>query len=175
MIGLDEAGREFLEDVIVNGRRVLETDLERTAEGRFGIYGDGSIDSEQALKLTAAELVARREVVDIVAHLQQTGESASDAVRHLIREATFTHLNRLVAIRVAEAIGLLPESMAKGKSSRGFRDTLEIAPLLAADDTGDTGLTCASARMSSLRTLPLCSIRAILFWLLRRAPGPSTN
>src|SRR5205807_1275547 len=48
----------------------------------------------------------------------------------------FTHLNRLIAIRIAEALGLLPSSLADGRRSQGFRDVLELAPLLAGDDTG---------------------------------------
>jgi len=81
-------------------------------------------------------LAARRQIVDVVAHLQSEGDTAWSAVARLIREAVFTHLNRLVAIRIAEALGLLRPSMVDGRGSKGFRDVLELAPLLAGDDTG---------------------------------------
>src|SRR5207244_12862868 len=57
-------------------------------------------------------------------------------VARLLREAAFTHLNRLVAIRIAEAIGLLPESLANGRQSRGFKDLGEIMPILGDDYWG---------------------------------------
>jgi len=134
--GLDGGGRDALERAVLRGRQVLEADLAEAAEGRFGIYRDGNLDAEQALRLPPGELRDRREVVEVIAHLRREGETAEAAVGRLVREAAFTHLNRLIAIRVAEAIGLLPPSLARGKASQGFRDVLEVAPLLAADGTG---------------------------------------
>src|SRR6266511_3653548 len=136
MTGLDRGGRDALERTVLKARQVLEADLADAAEGRFGIYRDGNLDAEQALRLAPGELRDRREVVEIVAHLRREGEAAEAAVGRLVREAAFTHLNRLIAIRVAEAIELLPLSLAQGKASQGFRDVLEVAPLLAADATG---------------------------------------
>jgi len=71
-----------------------------------------------------------------VEHIRDEGETTTGAVTRLIREATFTHLNRLVAIRVAEAMGFVPPSLAEGRASRGFREVLEVAPLVAGDETG---------------------------------------
>jgi hypothetical protein len=134
--GLDASSRDALERAILKGRQILEDDLADTAAGRFGIYADGTRDLEDMLRLSPSELRERHEVVDIVDHLCREGDNARGAVRRLIREAAFTHLNRLVAIRVAEAIGLLPPSLAQARASQGFRDLLEVAPSLAADATG---------------------------------------
>jgi hypothetical protein len=71
-----------------------------------------------------------------VAHLRTLGEDPASAVARLLREAAFTHVNRLIAIRVAEAIRLLPESLANGPQSRGFMDLGEIMPMLATDYRG---------------------------------------
>lgn len=70
----------------------------------------------------------------MVSHLRAEGESAESAVGRVIREAAFTHLNRLVAVRIAEAVGLLPETLSRGIDSPGFRDFREVAPLPGADD-----------------------------------------
>ncbi len=51
-----------------------------------------------------------------------------------MREAAFTHLNRLIAVRVAEAIGLMPATLSRGLESAGFRDFSEIAPAAAASE-----------------------------------------
>lgn len=131
--GLDAAQRSTLERLVTRARVLLEIDLAAQAEGRFGIHIDGTIEDEAALPDDTTDKVTRRDLEEIVNHLRTLGEDAPGAVARLLREAAFTHLNRLVAIRIAEAIGLLPESLANGPQSRGFRDLGEIMPVLAGD------------------------------------------
>ena len=133
---LDGAQRTALERVVTRARRLLEDDLLERASGRFGIDLDGTLADEQDLRLDPSALARRRELVDVVDHIRSEGEDPAGAVSRLLREATFTHLNRLVAIRIAEALGLLPPSIADGRASQGFRDLLELVPSLAGDDTG---------------------------------------
>ena len=133
---LDGSQRTALERLVTQARRVLEDDLLERASGRFGIDSDGTIADENALRLDPSALARRRELVEVVDHLRSEGEVPASAVSRILREATFTHLNRLVAIRIAEALGLLPPSLADGRSSQGFRDLLELVPSLAGDDTG---------------------------------------
>lgn len=131
--GLDAAQRSMLERLIIRARALLETDLAAQAEGRFGIHPDGTIEDEVALPDDTTDKITRRDLEQIVAHLRTQGEDPPSAVARLLREAAFTHLNRLVAIRIAEAIGLLPESLGNGPQSRGFKDLGEIMPILASD------------------------------------------
>jgi hypothetical protein len=132
-IGLDASQRTALERLVTGARSLLEADLAAQLEGRFGIHLDGTIEDEAALPDDTTDKIARRDLVQIVAHLRTVGEDPPGAVFRLLREAAFTHLNRLVAIRIAEAIGLLPESLAAGPRSRGFKDLGEIMPMLAGD------------------------------------------
>lgn len=131
--GLDAAQRTQLERLVVRSRALLEVDLGEQAEGRFGIHADGTIEDEHALPDDATERATRRDLVEIIKHLCSLGEAPANSVARLLREAAFTQLNRLLAIRIAEAIGLLPESLANGRQSRGFKDLGEIMPILAAD------------------------------------------
>ncbi len=134
---LDQTARSGLERFIQRARRLLEDDLARHAEGRFGIHAtDGTIEDEDGLHLSPEELATRRDIVDILHFIRREEPDHPAAVSRLIREAAFTHLNRLVAVRIAEAIGLLPESIAKGTASAGYRELLEVAPLLAHDASG---------------------------------------
>lgn len=127
--------RSKLGRLIGRCRVLLEDDLATQAAGRFGIDSDGAIAAEESLRLDPGGLAARREIVEVVEHLRSEGDSAPDAVARLLREAVFTHLNRLVAIRIAEALDLLPESLARGDRSQGYRNIRELAPLLATDET----------------------------------------
>ncbi len=133
LAGLDASQRTALEKLVIHARALLEADLAAQAEGRFGIHRDGTIEDEDALSGDTSDKITRRDLEQIVAHLRTLGEDPPGAVARLLREAAFTHLNRLVAIRIAEAIGLLPESLAAGPQSRGFKDLGEIMPMLAGD------------------------------------------
>jgi hypothetical protein len=133
---LDATQRTRLERLVGRARTLLEADLADQAAGRFGIDSDGTIGDEDDLRLDPTALATRRELADVLSHLRSEGDDAPAAVARLLREAVFTHLNRFVAIRIAEVLGLLPPSLADGRRSRGFRAVLELAPFLAGDDTG---------------------------------------
>jgi hypothetical protein len=134
-MSLTERDRKHLENAVGEARRRLEEDYKAALEGRYGIHRSGRIEDASRLALAGAEQSARRELVAFVEHLRADGLGQDQAVMRLLREAVFTTLNRLVAIRVAEAIGLLPESLARGRDSRGYREFLEVFPLLAKDAT----------------------------------------
>jgi hypothetical protein len=133
---LDSAQRAQLERMVARARVILEDDLSGQAEGRFGIHVDGTVEAEDALPEDLSTRAIRSDLVQIIGHLRTLGEDRSGAVRRLLREAAFTHLNRLLSIRIAEAIGLLPESLASGPQSRGFKDFAEIMPILSDDYWG---------------------------------------
>ncbi len=132
---LDGAQRTALSNLIQKARSLLEADLASTLEGDFGIHqSDGRIEEADALSLNASQAAVRIDLLDIVAFLRSEGETEPAAVERLIREAAFTHVNRLVALRVAEGLGILPEAIGSGLASQGFRDFAEIAPASADED-----------------------------------------
>lgn len=117
-----------LDRVVSTLRKLLERELRRVLEGTFGIKaGLDSPEDEARLSLSPDQLEARRELVEL-------WEALGGDAGLLVRQAAFTHTNRLIAVRVAEAMRLLPESLARGRRSSGFRDLLEVAPLLGSDD-----------------------------------------
>ncbi len=128
--------RSALEGLVQRARRCAEDDLTTTLSGKFGIDADGRIEPIEQLSLTNAEAAVRRDLVQILEHLRSEGEGPEESVDRLVRETAFTHLNRLVAVRVAEAIHLLPETIGRGVASSGFRDFSEVAPTVAATEWG---------------------------------------
>ncbi|MCV7421383.1 BREX-1 system adenine-specific DNA-methyltransferase PglX [Mycobacterium yunnanensis] len=135
MTSLTVDQRARLEDVVLAARGLLEADLVSVAAGRYGIDADGRVVDERQLQLDPNELADRRELLTVLEYLrlQETGDDL--AVTAMIREAVFTHLNRLLSIRIAEQSGLFPQSLAAGRGSHGFTDLLELAPALVDDDT----------------------------------------
>ena len=128
--------RASLERVIQGARRSIEDDLLRALVGRYGIHPDGRIEDENSLSLSNTETAVRRDLIEIVEFLRLEGEGDQASVARLTREAAFTHLNRLIAVRVAESVGLLAESMGNGLASAGFRDFSELVPTVAATEWG---------------------------------------
>lgn len=129
------AQRTALSNLIQKARSLLEVDLALTLEGDYGIHrSDGRIEEGDALALDASQAAVRIELLDIVAFLRSEGETEPAAVERLIREAAFTHVNRLVALRVAEGLEILPEAIGNGLASQGFRDFAEIAPASADEE-----------------------------------------
>ena len=132
---LDVAQRTTLSNLIQKARSLLEVDLALTLEGDYGIHrSDGRIEEGDALALDASQAAVRIDLLDIVDFLRSEGETEPTAVERLIREAAFTHVNRLVALRVAEGLGILPEAIGNGLASQGFRDFAEIAPASADEE-----------------------------------------
>ena len=133
---LTKDDRDRLESAVRRARRLLEEDFREVLEGRFGIHLSGRVEDDAAVKLSDSDRAARRELLGILNHFRSLGLSPKERAGRLLREAVFTTLNRLLAIRLSEAIGLLPESLARGKDSQGFREFLEVFPLLAKDVHG---------------------------------------
>ena len=135
MTSLSVQQRARLEDVVLAARELLESDLVSVAAGRYGIDIDGRVVDDGQLQLDPLELADRHELLSVLEYLRQRGTGDESAVTALIREAVFTHLNRLLSIRIAEQSGLFPQSLAAGRGSHGFTDLLELAPALTDDDT----------------------------------------
>lgn len=129
---LDSGEITALGGLVARCREALTKDLGARLEGRFGIRPDGTEDPEEKLRLDNGDLLTRDELLGVRQHFLATGESGVEATRRLLREAVFTHLNRIVAIRISS-----PESILGRRNSREFGDLVDVvAPLLGADETG---------------------------------------
>jgi len=135
---LDDLQRKALSRLVVAARATLFDDAEKSLRGTYGILPNGTIQAEAALAPDAALRARRRTLEAVIAYLRADGTSAKASVERLTREVAYTHLNRLLAIRVADALAVLAPSLRNGTESAGFCLWLrDLAPLLAtADDTG---------------------------------------
>lgn len=125
---LDPGECGALRNIVAEMRTILTRELRRSLDGTFGIrVGVDEPEDPSRLRLGPDELEARAELLGVWDALGRRADL-------VVREAAFTHVNRLISIRVAEAIGLLPESLRQGRRSAGFRQLLEVAPLLGSDD-----------------------------------------
>ena len=121
MSGLDEHQRTNLSKLVVKARTQLFDDAQRTLRGLYGILPDGTIQNQAGLAPNPALRACRRTLEGVLAYLRANGASSKESVERLTREVAFTHLNRLFAIRVADALGVIAPSLRDGPESAGFR------------------------------------------------------
>lgn len=127
-------------------RTLFEEEFARLASGKFGFHIEsramaeidglakqlvGHVEPLEALSLSATHRRERDELLGALAYLVGEGYGGGQAVVNLVRESTVTAVNRLLAVRVAEAIGTLPAALSRGRQSSGYRDMAwDLFPLL---------------------------------------------
>jgi hypothetical protein len=132
---MDRDTRNLLANATQALRRGLEEEFALQLEGRFDVLRDGSIAEGPGPQLDDAEKFTRRKIVEAIQHRRAAGESDKDSVDAFLREAAFTFLNRLAALKMMEARGIVQECVSacdtQGFNARGFKEFGGLAPGLA--------------------------------------------
>lgn len=119
---MNESQKAVLKSVVTQCRIVLEESLGYALEGEFGIHGNGHVEDEKGLPhLDAEGLATRRVLVSHLNHFRAAGATPSEAVSRAIREAAFTHLNRLCGYKMLERREVIREAVSRGTDSNGFK------------------------------------------------------
>ena len=123
---MDQTIRNKLRGVVTQCRKLLEDSTAQALQGRFGIYpsrkkGEVQIEDEARMAhLTEEDRACRQDLLDHLEHIQAIGYKPSEALEQLVREISFTHLNRVCAYKMMESRGLIREAVSRGLKSQGF-------------------------------------------------------
>jgi hypothetical protein len=140
----DDATRNRLKNFVGEARTLLSVEFTRQLQHDYGLDPrTGEVTDLARLRhLDDRRLETARLLREILAHYQasemtlgKAGQQA--ALDRIVREQAFTFLNRLAALRMIEARGLLIESVARGYHSKGFQLYQHVAGT-ALGETGDT-------------------------------------
>ncbi|MCP4688112.1 MAG: N-6 DNA methylase, partial [Desulfobacterales bacterium] len=127
----DQPTRNRLQKFVAEARALLSRDFTRQLQNDHGMDPEtGEIsDPEKLSRLDAARLETARLLRDTLDHHVVTSPSAGvrAALDRIVREQAFTVLNRLCALRMAEARGILIQSIGKGYQSKGFQLYFRLA------------------------------------------------
>ena len=122
----DSAIRNKLQKMVTACRRILTDEFTSQLQGLYGIQPTGEMASLASMPHlddehhTTASLLLER--VDHLADGHSTDKkAAAEAIYRVIREQAFTVLNRLAALRMCEARGIVHECIGDGFQSRGFQ------------------------------------------------------
>jgi len=123
---MDQSVRNKLRNVVTQCRKLLEDATAQTLQGQLGIYASRkkgllTIEDESSMAhLVDEDRSCRQDLIDHLSHIEALGYKPADALEQLIREISFTHLNRLCAYKMMEARDLMREAVSRGLKSQGF-------------------------------------------------------
>ncbi len=127
---MDQTTRNLLQRATQDARRLLEAEFAAQLEGTYDILPDGSILPEPGPHLDGRQRLIRRKLVETIAHARtkEAGKTNAEAIGDYLREAAFTFLNRLAALKMLEARGLVQQCVSNGDQSSGFKEFCGLAP-----------------------------------------------
>jgi hypothetical protein len=137
-MAFDQATRGRLQRFVNDARRVLEEEFTRQLQNDYGLDpGAGTVTELTSLRhINDAQRETARILRGTLAHYTAGGDmNTRQGLDRIVREQAFTVLNRLAALRMAEARGLLVESVGGGLQAKGF----QLYARLAGTGLGETG------------------------------------
>lgn len=142
-MAFDNDTRKQLRDLVNEARRVLEEEFTRQLQNDYGMDPNTGTASElSSLRdLDNAQRETARILRDTLAHYMAGGTATrAEGLDRIVREQAFTVLNRLAALRMAEARGLLIESVGNVYRDKGFQAKgFQLYQRLAGSGLGETG------------------------------------
>ena len=137
-MAFDQTTRNRLQRFVNDARRVLEEEFTRQLQNDYGMDpNSGTVAELASLRhINDAQRESARILRDTLAHYTASGDmNATQGLDRIVREQAFTVLNRLAALRMAEARGLLVESVGTGFQAKGF----QLYARLVGTGLGETG------------------------------------
>lgn len=137
-MAFDKTTRNRLQSFVNDARKVLEEEFTRQLQNDYGLDpASGTVTPPENLRhLNDAQRETARILRATLAHYCAGGDmDAKQGLDRIVREQAFTVLNRLAALRMAEARGLLIESVGSGFQAKGF----QLYARLAGTGLGETG------------------------------------
>ncbi|WP_448118435.1 Eco57I restriction-modification methylase domain-containing protein [Pseudomonas serbica] len=137
-MAFDQTTRSRLQRFVNDARRVLEEEFTRQLQNDFGMDPNAGRVAELAnlRHINDAQRESARVLRDTLAHYCTGADTDTrQGLDRIVREQAFTVLNRLAALRMAEARGLLVESVGNGFQAKGF----QLYARLAGIGLGETG------------------------------------
>lgn len=123
-MAFDQPTRNRLQRFVTDARKVLEEEFTRQLQNDYGLDPvSGTITAiENLTHLNDAQRETARILRDTLAHYRAGGSAdAGTGLERIVREQSFTVLNRLAALSMAESRGLLIESVGNGFQAKGFQ------------------------------------------------------
>jgi len=138
----DNPARNRLASFVAECRNLLSEEFTRQLKKHYGLDPDTGIITDLD-KLTQLDDAGRNTATilrdtlqhDVVGSASDAKKAVQEGMKRIVREQAFTVLNRLSALRMAEARRLFVESVGNGLQSQGF----QLYSRLAGTALGESG------------------------------------
>lgn len=137
-MAFDQSTRNRLQRFVTDARRILEEEFTRQLQNDYGLDPvSGNVSPLESLRhINDQQRETARILQDTLAHYCASSDTDTKAgLDRIVREQAFTILNRLAALRMAEARGLLIETVGNGYQAKGF----QLYARLAGTGLGEMG------------------------------------
>ena len=104
-------------------KKLLINDCDQQLEGTFGFQKNGKLEDISNLpniKNDSAEYSTRKKIENYIFNKTESGLSIKQAREELIREYSFTYINRFIAFKMLEERKIVEETISKEYKSKGF-------------------------------------------------------
>ncbi len=143
-MAFDTTTRALLQRFVSESRSLLMDEFAKQFQQDYGLDPDsgGVAELESLAHLDDRRLETARVLREILDHymasaMAQGAEARKATLDRMVREQAFTTLNRLAALRMMEARGLVMELVGRGYQSKAFQLYQQVAGT-ALGETGDT-------------------------------------
>jgi len=123
--------RNQIEKMVQDARRLLEQEIHDQLEGVYGLHRDGNFEDVSSLpkiKDNSDALKERKGFEYFISNEVSQGTKKKDAVNKLVLGLSFTHFNRLIALKLMERRKVIRESISRKTDSNGFKFFLADYP-----------------------------------------------
>ena len=130
-MAFDQTTRNRLQKFVSEARSLLSDEFTRQLQNDYGMDPDAGTVSDigNLTHLNDAQHQTAKLLRETMGHYQAASPDSdvNEIISRIVREQAFTILNRLCALRMAEARGILIESISKGYNSQGFQLYTRVA------------------------------------------------
>jgi hypothetical protein len=140
-MAFDQTTRNRLQKFVSESRGLLSGEFTRQLQNDYGMDPDSGTISDigNLTHLNDAQHQTAKLLRETMGHYQASSPESDlkEILSRIVREQAFTVLNRLCALRMAEARGILIESISKGYNAKGFQLYARVAGT-SLGEIGDT-------------------------------------
>lgn len=104
-------------------KKLLINDCDQQLEGTFGFQKDGTLEELSNLpniKEGSSEYNTREKIRNFISNKTKSSITAKQTREDLIKEYSFTYINRFIAFKLLEKREIVEETVSKGFKSKGF-------------------------------------------------------
>ncbi len=118
---MEKSLRDKIKLMVLKSKEILEEEITRILEGKYGIHKDGKIENIDDLKeLSFDDISFRKEIEIKFFYLVDGGFGKRESFNKIVREVAYTILNRLAALRFMDENNITQESIKGSLNSKGF-------------------------------------------------------